>query len=263
MTKIAYVLGNKAKQSLSPRIFNFWFKQNKTNGAYKSKQIQIKKFNKEISKILKNKNVCGFNVTIPFKEMIINKLDKIDKHSKKIGAVNFVTKINNKWVGKNTDWIGFLNTIKKSKKTIKNNKAVVFGYGGVSKAIIYALQKNGFKEISVYNRSEKKIKGLSLKKGIKKITLESAIKKMDTFDIAINTTPTNILKKNKKKYNIFAFDAVYKPKETGFLSHFPKNKRMYGIEMLVYQAEPCFKEWFGVRPKTNKRLFDALEIKGP
>ena len=68
-----------------------------------------------------------------------------------------------------------------------------------------------------------------------------------------------IVVKTNKKLDIFAFDVVYKPKETNFLSHFKKNKRIYGIHMLVYQAEPCFKDWYGIKPKADNKLFKYLD----
>ena len=60
--------------------------------------------------------------------------------------------------------------------------------------------------------------------------------------------------------NCVGFDIVYRPWEgTGFLKHFKKENRIEGIYMLVHQAAPCFKEWFGVKPKTDDtELFKTL-----
>ena len=165
MKKTAYVIGNNTQHSISPHIFKYWFNQNNINGEYLHKQIQPKNFNQEIDKILTETNVCGFNVTIPYKELIINKLDKIDVHSKKIGAVNCVTKKNNHWCGKNTDWTGFIKSIKNENKFLNKDIALVIGYGGAAKAIIYALKKEGFGEIRVFNRTVEKIKHIEKKIG--------------------------------------------------------------------------------------------------
>lgn len=105
MTKKAYVIGTNTKESLSPLIFNYWFEKRKINAEYSFKEIEPKNFDNEIDLILQEKNLCGFNVTIPYKELIIKKLNDTDNHSKKIGAVNCVTKQKNLWVGKNTDWV--------------------------------------------------------------------------------------------------------------------------------------------------------------
>ena len=59
--------------------------------------------------------------------------------------------------------------------------------------------------------------------------------------------------------NCVGFDVVYRPREgTGFLNHFEPSNRIEGIQMLVYQAIPCFKLWFGVEPEIDEQLFDVL-----
>ena len=57
----------------------------------------------------------------------------------------------------------------------------------------------------------------------------------------------------------FYMTGVYKPKDTNFLLHFKKEKRIYGILMLIYQAAPCFEDWFGIKPTIDKKLFSLLE----
>ena len=94
--KKIYVIGTNVDKSLSPLIFNHWFKKYKINAIYDFRTIKEKNFNKEINEILKEKNLCGLNVTIPFKEKILKKMDKLDKASTIIRAVNCVTIRNNK-----------------------------------------------------------------------------------------------------------------------------------------------------------------------
>ena len=259
--KRAYVLGSNVKKSLSPLIFKYWFQQNNIAGEYLAKEINPENFDEEIKKILEDDDVCGFNVTIPFKELVINKIDKTDKHSKKIGAVNFVSKTGGGWLGKNTDWIGFSKTINSRGKILKKKTAVVIGYGGSSKAIIYALKKENFKEIKVFNRTEEKTHNLKKEKGITPIKFENLENHLFEADLVINTTPINPLKQlliKKETNQSMAFDVVYRPQETDFLSSFGEKKRFYGISMLVYQAAPCFEEWFGVKPNIDRGLFTLL-----
>ena len=100
MKKKAFVVGTNTKESLSPHIFNYWFKQKEINAEYFFREIKIENFDKEINTILKDKDVCGFNVTMPFKESIGDKLSGLNYHAEKIGAVNCVTREENKWIGK-------------------------------------------------------------------------------------------------------------------------------------------------------------------
>ena len=260
MMKKAIVIGSNASKSLSPIIFNYWFKKYNIKATYSFNEIKPQNFNKEINKILRDKSICGFNVTIPFKETISKKINSLDHHSTKIQAVNCVSRIKNKWVGKNTDWMGFSQSINSLIKKNVNKKAVVLGYGGASKAIVYSLLKEGFDEIKIYNRTLKKTKKLKNIKTIsliKKNEIKDSLKKTD---IVINTTPVNVLSSLgiKKINNILAFDIVYSPKETSFLSHFKKSNRIYGISMLIYQAIPCFEDWFGVRPKIDRGILMLL-----
>ena len=261
MTKKFYVIGNNVRKSLSPLIFNYWFKKKKIDALYAYKEIKIKDFDESVSNILLEKNVLGFNVTIPFKQMIIKKIKKSDKHAKNIGAINCVIKKNNNWEGINTDWIGFLNSIKEKNKALKKNNVIVIGYGGAAKAIVYALQQDSYKNIMIFNRTYEKIKNLKNIDNLYPIQNEELLKRITNVDLAVNTTPTNPLKNNvfSKTIQSASYDVVYKPKETDFLSYFSKNKRVYGISLLLHQAVPCFERWFGFAPEIDSELIRLLD----
>ena len=110
--KKAYVIGINASKSLSPTIFNYWFKKHNIKGEYGFKEIDEKNFNNIIPTILKEKDLCGLNITIPFKEKIIDYLNSIDNNAEQIGAVNCISKTKEGFEGTNTDWIGFQESIK-------------------------------------------------------------------------------------------------------------------------------------------------------
>tara|TARA_Y100000590_G_scaffold353902_1_gene407000 strand:- start:1299 stop:2093 length:795 start_codon:yes stop_codon:yes gene_type:complete len=258
--KKAYVVGTNVSKSLSPLIFNYWFKKYNIDGAYYYKQIKEKNFNFEIKKILKEEGVCGINVTIPFKEKIIKHLNKQDRHSKLIGAVNCVSVSEKKIEGTNTDWTGFRECTKHIKK---RRAAVVLGYGGSAKAVIYSLRQMGFKKIRVFNRTFNKIKKL---RNIKPHKLEEISDYFYAADIIVNTIPKDIIGKllkikrkshNKPKKTGHGLDLVYNSPNL-FLKHISKNRKIYGVQMLAYQAAPCFHKWFGIKPKVDKKLIKKL-----
>ena len=263
MIKKIFVIGSNVKKSLSPNIFKHWFFIKKVKAQYTHKQIKPELFEKDIKKILNDKYIVGFNVTIPYKEEVIKNLDKLEIHAKKIGAVNLVVKKDKKWIGKNTDWLGFKESIKHTKIKNKNKRAIVLGYGGASKAIIYALKKENFKKIYLYNRTKNKIKHLEKDKIINLIAMREVVDKINLVDIVINTTPIDVLKPYsktmKKTNNVWAFDVVYNPKETAFLSHFNPKKRIYGISMLIFQAAPCYRQWFGEKINLSQKNLKLLE----
>ena len=167
--KKLYVVGDRASKSLSPIIFNYWFKKYNIKASYGYLELTEKNFHKKIKGVLENKDTLGLNVTIPFKNKIIRHLDKIDTHAKKIGAVNCVT-VGKKVKGINTDWIGYLGSIKEQ-KIDKNKNILILGFGGASQAIYYGLILNGYKSVIVFNRSKKKIKISGVNKYTKKYSL--------------------------------------------------------------------------------------------
>ena len=166
MEKTAYVVGSNVKTSLSPTIFKYWFNKYGVEGKYFYKEIKKEKFDEEIKKTLKEKNLCGLNITTPFKEKIIPHLTKTDNHATSIGAVNCVTIKDGAYEGTNTDWVGFQNSLEQflkenqNKITTKKDIAIVLGFGGSAKAIIYSLIFCGYKNIKVFNRSYEKIKNI-------------------------------------------------------------------------------------------------------
>ena len=255
-----FVIGNKTSKSLSPLIFNHWFKKYKIDAKYKFVEVKKGGFEKALNKKIKNKKVYGFNVTVPYKKKINKHLDIKNNHAENIGAVNCVS-VGKKLKGTNTDWVGYLNSIKKE-KIRKNKKILILGYGGASQAIFYGLVLKGYKKIIVFNRSKKLIK----LKGTAKYTKPYALadKHLYEADLIINTTPTNPLNKKQTRLvnkKALISDIVYTPKETNFLQSFSNNKKVYGFTMLVEQAIPCFRQWFGFNPKIDRELLNKINSK--
>ena len=100
-----FVIGDQASHSLSPLIFNHWFKKYNIQAKYSFIEVTKKNFDNEIVKKLSDKKTCGFNVTIPFKKDILKYLDNKNVNAQQIGAVNCVT-VGKKTKRTNTDWIG-------------------------------------------------------------------------------------------------------------------------------------------------------------
>ena len=255
-----YVVGTKASKSLSPVIFNYWFKKYKINANYGFLELSEKNFDVKIKEKLKDKNTRGLNITIPFKQKIIKHLNGLEKNAKKINAVNCVSKKHNV-KGYNTDWEGYYKTLPKTLK-LKKKKIVLIGYGGAALAIHYMLKTKGFRDILIFNRTRKKLR--FEKKTKYTLNMKTLNKHLNHADLIINTTPTNPINTTNKKFiknETLLSDITYKPKETLFLSLFPKNKKIYGINMLLEQAIPCFKLWFGFKPSLDDKLLNTLKRK--
>jgi len=257
MKKFFFVIGDQASKSLSPLIFNHWFKKYNIQAKYSFLEISTKNFDSNIVELLKDKKTYGLNITTPFKKNILKHLGDKNIHAQKIGAVNCVT-IGKKIKGINTDWVGYLNSIKKFKIN-KNKKILILGFGGASQAIFYGLAFKGYKNVYVFNRSKKAININGISKYTKKYPLIDPY--LINSDLIINTTPTNPLSKKQtnliRKTTIIS-DIVYQPRNTSFLKKFKANKKIYGISMLIEQALPCFKKWFGFVPDVDDALIKKL-----
>ena len=99
--------------------------------------------------------IRGCSVSMPFKEKVIPFLDRLDPLAKKIGAVNTIVNDNGRLIGYNTDVIAVEKSLKPLQ--IKNdNDIIIFGAGGVSRAILVALKNLKLKNITVANRTTRK-----------------------------------------------------------------------------------------------------------
>ena len=234
------LIGKNIDYSFSVKYFSQKFNDEKIiDSEYVNFDLrEIEDFNNlEILKI------NGLNVTIPYKEKIINYLDEVDKAASIIGAVNTIAKKDNKLIGYNTDYIGF---IKSFKNNLNFKNALILGTGGASKAIQYALN---IKNINFDIGSRKNNK--------KYISYDLINKKIKDYDLIINTTPLgtfpDVSKKPKINYNLinenhFCYDLIYNPEKTSFLKECEKKgaRIMNGLEMLKSQAEESWIIWNSV-----------------
>ncbi|MDO5981812.1 shikimate dehydrogenase family protein [Flavivirga spongiicola] len=238
------LLGKNISYSFSRAYFKKKFEDEQiTNTTYEN--FDIETINLFPSIIKNTTNLKGLNVTIPYKEVVIPYLDKVNKKAKAIGAVNTIkiTK-KGKLVGYNTDCYGFKKTLEPFLK-LHHKKALILGTGGASKAIAYSLKKLG---ISYQYVSRKQSKGIGFT--YHSLT-EDDIKK---HQIIINCTPLGTFPNIDDCPNIpyqsitnrhILFDLIYNPEETKFLKLGKQNRAVTinGLNMLKLQAEKAWSIW--------------------
>ncbi|MTG97144.1 MULTISPECIES: shikimate dehydrogenase family protein [Myroides] len=243
MTRRFGLIGKNIDYSFSRNYFDKKFEREKLkNNTYENFDIDtIDLFSTAVKT---QKDICGYNVTIPYKQDIISHLDSLSKTAKKIGAVNTirVTKKGN-LKGYNTDWYGFYHSLKPLLK-FHHKRALILGTGGASKAVKYALKKLNIKYLQV-----------SRTKTDKTITYsEITAELMQKYTIVINTTPLgtspDIQNKPALDYSLFsprhiAYDLIYNPEQTSFMHHAKQHGAIVknGYEMLVLQAEKAWRIW--------------------
>ena len=132
MKKKFGIIGNPIKHSLSPVLHNYWFKKYAIDAEYSIIEATDNEL-QEIIKKIKKGNYSGLNVTLPFKQKIINYIDKIINDAELTGSVNTVLLDNDKTIiGENTDVFGLQAAYLKEIENNPKIKALVIGAGGVS-----------------------------------------------------------------------------------------------------------------------------------
>ena len=258
------VIGNPISHSLSPKLHNYWIKQNNIDAIYDKKKLNENELYNLILDV-KKRNISGINVTVPFKNSVIPLLDELSDESNKTQSVNTIYLRDKKIIGHNTDIEGFENAIKKINFDFKNKKIFILGAGGVVPSIIYASMKMNSSEIFVSNRTSKKAE--KVKNIFNNIKLVSWGEVPD-FDVIINATSLGLNQEDKINLdftrigkNKLFYDIIYNPAETNFLNNAKKlgNKCENGKLMFIYQAFSAFKLWHRIEPSINNETIRLLD----
>ena len=258
-----FVIGNPIDHSLSPKLQNWWLKENNIDAKYdkiKLEDHEIKNFIQDI----KEQKITGCNVTVPFKKKVIPFLDKLSHEAEQTQSVNTITFDNGDLIGHNTDISGFDTAIKKLNFKIKGKKVLILGAGGVVPSIIFALKNMGVQEIIISNRTRERAETLKVLFNNLKI-LEWG--DLTDFHMIINATSLGL---NNEKINLdfsslghdkLFYDIIYNPQETPFLKVGKQLgcKTENGKTMFVYQALEAFKLWHNIEPKINAVTFKLLD----
>lgn len=258
------LVGKKLGHSLSPVIHEYIFKTLGIEAGYKLYEIS-EEDSENILELMKERGIKGFNITVPYKEKVLKKLDYISDEAQKIGAINLVFYSDGKSYGYNSDYFGVLEMFEKNSVKIKGRICYVLGSGGASKSVVVALHDLGAKEIVVVTRDI----NLTREKFNLRYENLSIVGYEDIIggDVVINTTPvgmypnvdeTPLSEEMIKRFDT-AVDVVYNPKKTKFLKLAEKNglKRVDGITMLVEQAIKSEELW--QRVELPQKISEELE----
>jgi shikimate dehydrogenase len=238
------LIGKPLAHSTSMIRFNKMFREQHIDAHYENFELEnIEQVNDLVAA---NPNLCGFNVTIPYKEDIIPYLTRLDETAQAIGAVNTVKVIHKEsgteLIGYNTDWIGFTESFKELLDG--HRKALILGTGGVSKAVKFALDKLGIENRFVSRNSTFDIMGY----------YELSPSVMDEYDVIVNCTPLGMWPDTGQCPDIpYTFlsdshvllDVIANPDETLFM----KKGREHGAQakggkdMLEQQAVAAWDIW--------------------
>lgn len=235
------LLGKDIDYSFSRDYFTEKFECENTHANY---------VNFDIPSIQDFPNICnsqpflkGMNVTIPYKEQVKPYLDEIDETAKIIGAVNTIKFVDGKKIGFNTDYYGFMESLKPHLKE-HHNKALILGTGGASKAIAYGLKQLGIDYVLVSRNPDfEELPYNAIDEDI-----------LNAYTIIVNCTPLGTYPKIEQFPDLpyealsekhLLFDLIYNPAETTFLKHGKEQGAtiVNGSKMLELQAEESWRIW--------------------
>ena len=229
------LLGHKLSHSQSKIIHEFFFNSNGVDANYDLIEIEEDEIQSKID-LIKSGYYKGFNVTVPYKEKVIQYLDKLSDSAMEIGAVNTIYLKDGLLIGDNTDYLGFIDELNYLNIDLNNQNVYVLGSGGASKAICYALKKINAKPIVVSR---------DYQKGITYDDLSN----INHFAAIVNTTPVGmypningiIINKDIIEKADLCIDIICNPKQTKFLEYAKVGYN--GIYMLIFQAIYAQRLW--------------------
>ena len=276
-TRLAAVVANPIKHSISPFIHNSAFEATNTNGVYLAWEVDATELAETVANI-RRYQMYGINLSMPYKEQVIAYLDQLSEEACLIGAVNTVVNREGTLIGYNTDGKGFFKSLPSFK--ISRKRLVLLGAGGAAKAILAQAILDGVSQISVFVRSSSMEKTRPYLEKIQNATgfrvdlfaLEDVQDLQDSItkaDLLVNATsvgmdgssqpiPTSIVLPEK----LMVADVIYQPFETPFLKWAKNqgNQSINGLGMLLYQAAEAFELWTGKEMPTDQ-IWELLKQK--
>ncbi len=269
MIKQFGIIGNPIKHSLSPILHNYWLKKYNIDANYSIIDIKSENEIHVIIKKIRNKEISGINITLPYKQKIVSYVDALVNDAEKTSSVNTIYLDNQDTVvGENTDVFGLQAAYLKEIDNAQQKKVLIIGAGGVSPSVILSLQKSGVQEISIINRTREKCIFLKRKfNKLKIIEWEKLQEEIKNFDLIINATSLGLKGSKDFEFNftqtkkdMIYIDTIYNPLETKTLKYLKKMdiKVFNGLNMFIYQGQKSFYLWNKINPEIDEKLIEIL-----
>lgn len=263
---VAGVIGWPVAHSLSPRLHRYWLRRYRIEGHYLPFPVQRDAVAAALDG-LRALGLAGVNVTVPHKEAALANCDSVDDQARRIGAVNTVV-VNDagELIGSNTDGFGFIESIRNNSDwSADHGPALVLGAGGAARGVVVALLDAGVPAVRITNRTRSRAEAFAAEFGERISVVDWDLRADALADIGllVNTTTLGMqghdpldLDLSDLAKDAVVNDIVYTPLQTSLLRDAVArgNPVVDGLGMLLYQAQPGFEKWFGVRPDVDAAL---------
>ncbi|HMK88061.1 MAG TPA: shikimate dehydrogenase [Methylocystis sp.] len=268
---LAGVMGWPIAHSRSPKIHNYWLAQHGLEGFYAPLAVTPDKLEAAL-RALAPLGFSGCNLTIPHKEKALALVDRVDEEARRIGAINcVVVEADGSLTGRNYDAFGFIAGLRAAAPHWRAEQApaAVIGAGGGARAVVAGLIDAGAPEIRVFNRTLARAQALADSFGgpVAAYDWSERESRLSDAGLVVNTTSLGMVGQPPLELGLTALpagaiaaDIVYAPLETPLLAEARRAglKTADGLGMLLHQARPAFRDWFGVMPEATPALRDLI-----
>lgn len=260
--RVAGIVGWPVSHSRSPRLHGFWLRRHSVDGTYIPLPIQPHDFSLAIRGLVAA-GFAGANVTIPHKLAAFDICESVDASAHRAGAVNTLVFRDGRIVGSNTDGYGFVANLRAHGVYPSTGPALILGAGGSARAVAAALQDTGVM-VTVTNRTPARAEVLARDlPGLRIIAWSNRAAALADHALVVNATPLGMagnppleLDLRSAPPSLVVADNVYVPLETPLLAAARSCdlRCVGGLGMLLHQAVPGFRAWFGVEPQVDDEL---------
>jgi shikimate dehydrogenase len=260
--RLAGITGWPVGHSRSPRLHGFWLERHGIDGAYVPLRIEPAHYPAAIRGLMRS-GFAGVNVTIPHKVAAFAISDTVEDSARRAGAVNTLVFENGRIKGSNTDGWGFLENLRSSGVDPATGPALILGAGGSTRAIAAALLDLGV-NVTIANRTRARSEQLAAElPGLAVINWDARSIALPDHALLVNTTSLGMIGHDPLEIDLdravdglTVADIVYVPLETPLLAaaRARRIRCVDGLGMLLYQAVPGFRTWFGVDPTVDDAL---------
>ncbi len=264
LPKMAGVCGWPIHHSLSPQLHSFWLKKMGVAGAYVPFAVRPDEAVYAF-RSLKRTSITGVNVTLPLKQLAFRAADASTADAQKLGVANCLYKRDGKLIAHNTDMEGFAAPLMSAMgpSLIARTPAIIYGTGGAARAVVGALLAIGCPEIRLCGRTDIRAEAMVKDVGVPSfyaVPWKTRSTAMNGAGLIINASAAGM--KGRAALDIdlahasdgaTVYDLVYTPLETPLLKSARERElqTIGGLSMLIEQARPSFRLFFGKTPPAD------------
>ncbi len=283
-TKLYGIIGNPVEHTLSPLIHGTFADMLGIDMVYVPFQVAQGELEAAVRGAY-GLNICGMNVTVPYKNAVIPFLEEVDARAQAVGSVNTLVRGREGYVGHNTDMSGLRRAMEEDGISLRDEQVIVLGAGGVGRAVAFMCADSGAQKVYLVNRSAEKaecvaqevnralqrcgkdcVTAMPLAEYQKLLTgPKNRYIALQCTSVGLAPNVDDVVLEDGDFYHYvkFGYDLIYTPWQTRFMQCVQDNGGVAynGLKMLLYQGIDAFELWTGckVSRRNADRVYQKLQ----